>query len=110
MVEPQKQKPPPRRRLSEFSALFGGRFGLCRFGLCCFGLGCVGFGVFAAEALHTSRSVHEFLLAGKEWMAIGADFHVDIAFVRGTGGELVAASAMHANFVVCRMNTWLHDL
>jgi hypothetical protein len=68
------------------------------------------FFVFAAETLNPARGVHQFLLAGKERVAIGADFQADIALVGGAGGELVAARAVHAGFVICGMNCWLHGL
>src|SRR5438477_2671872 len=76
--------------------LFGGRRG--------------GFSVLAAEALDASGGVHEFLLAGEKRVAIRADFHVDIAFVRGPGAECIAARAEHANFVVRGMNSCLHGI
>jgi hypothetical protein len=45
------------------------------------------------EALDASGGVHEFLLAGEKRVAIRADFHVDIAFVRGPGAECITARA-----------------
>src|SRR6266481_7153582 len=68
------------------------------------------FFVLAAEALHASGSVHQFLLAGKEGVAVGADFEADFAFVGGTGGKHIAASAVHARVVVCGMDSCLHGL
>src|SRR6266566_2419534 len=59
-----------------------------------------GLFVLAAEALDAPGGVHQLLLAGKKRMAIGADFHVDGAFVRGPCNKLVAARAMYAYFIV----------
>jgi len=39
------------------------------------------FGVLAAEALDAARGIDQFLLAGKERMAIGTNFHVNIALM-----------------------------
>src|SRR5882762_5758494 len=67
-----------------------------------------GLFVLAAETLDASGGVHQLLLAGKERMAIGADFHVDRALVRGPGNELVAARAVYAYFIVSGMNRCFH--
>src|SRR5262245_27805887 len=64
--------------------------------------------VLPAIALHASGGVHQFLLAGKERVAVGADFQADVAFVSGTGHKHVAASAMYAHFMVCGMDRCLH--
>ena len=69
---------------------------------------CSCLGVLAAEALDAAGRVHQLLLAGKKWMAIGADFHVNVALVGRAGSERMAARAEHANLVVCRMNSCLH--
>ena len=65
-------------------------------------------GVFPAEALHAAGGIQQLLLAGKERMAIGADFYVDVAPMGGAGGEVVAARAHDAHFVVCGMDSCLH--
>lgn len=39
------------------------------------------FGVFPAEALHAACGIDQFLFPGKKRMAIGTNFHVDIALV-----------------------------
>ena len=68
------------------------------------------FGVLAAEALDATRCIDQLLLAGKERVAVGADFRVDVVFVRGARGEVVATCANHSNFVIVRMNSLLrHD-
>src|SRR5215469_15582427 len=64
--------------------------------------------VFAAKALDAAGGVNQFLLAGKKRVATRADFYVDIATVRGTGGKCASARAVHAHFVICGMNRCLH--
>ena len=73
-----------------------------------FGFGGVAFGVLAAEALDAAGGVHELLLAGKEGMAGGADFHADVALVGGACDKSVAARAMHADLTVVGMNGCFH--
>jgi hypothetical protein len=68
------------------------------------------FGVFAAEAFDAACGVHQLLLAGKEGMAIRADFYVDVAPVCGTGNECAATGAVYAHFMVCGMNSCLHEI
>src|SRR6266566_9214587 len=69
-----KVKPPARGGFQEcaFSArsllLLGG----------CFGFSRVALSVLAAETLDAAGGVHELLLAGKERMASGTDFHADV--------------------------------
>jgi len=83
--------------------------GLCGFGGSGgFGLAGVALGVLAAEALDATGGVHELLFAGEEGVAGGADFDADVALVGGTGHKCVAAGAVHAGFVVSRMDGWLH--
>jgi hypothetical protein len=70
----------------------------------------LGLGVLATEALNAARGVDQLLFAGEERVAVGANFGVDIAFVRGTRGEVVPARADHANLVIVRMDPLLrHD-
>jgi hypothetical protein len=76
--------------------------------LCGVGLGCVALGVLAAEALHATGRVEQFLLAGEERVATGADFYVQIAFVGGPGYKIVAARANHADFAICGMDGCFH--
>jgi hypothetical protein len=59
-----------------------------------------GLGVLAAEALDAARCIHKLLLTREEWMAVGADFHVDVALVGRPGGEAVAAGAKDADFFI----------
>lgn len=70
----------------------------------------LGLGVFATEALHAARGVDQLLFAGKERVAVGANFGVDIAFIRGARGEVVPTGADHFDLVIVRMNPCLrHD-
>ena len=82
--------------------------GLCGFG--CLGLAGIGLGVFATEALDASGSIHQLLLAGKERVAVRADFQVNGALMGGPGGKCVSACAVHFCFFVLRMDCWLHCL
>ena len=72
------------------------------------GLRGIALGVLAAEALHATGGIQQFLLAGEERVAGGADFHVQIALVGGAGREIVSARAKYADFSVCGMNGCLH--
>ena len=56
-----------------------------------------------------NKGYQQFLLAGKEWMASGADFHVEVALMRRPGREAVAACAHHADLFVSWMDGSLHD-
>ena len=71
-------------------------------------LGRFGLGVLAAEALDTSGGIHQLLLAGEKWMAVGADFNADVAPMRGAGSKRVAAGAVHTHFMIRRMNGCFH--
>jgi len=68
------------------------------------------FGILAAEALHATGSIDQFLLAGKERMTVGADLHMDVTLVRRTGRKAIAARAENAHFMICGMNRCLHEL
>jgi hypothetical protein len=78
-------------------------------GLCAGGRpGFFGLGVLAAEALDASCGIDQFLFARKKWVTIGADFHVDVAFMSGACDETISAGAHDADLVICRMNIGLH--
>jgi hypothetical protein len=82
---------------------------LSRFGFGGFDFGCC-VGVFLGEAFDAAGSVNELLLAGEERVAIGADFDVQlVALDGGTGGEIMAAGAMHGYGVIVGMNTGFHE-
>ena len=64
--------------------------------------------ILAAEAFDASSGIDQLLFAGEKRVAIGADFQVNIALMRGSGGERVPASTHDADFVVCGMNLFFH--
>jgi hypothetical protein len=74
---------------------------------CSFGL--VGLGILAAETFDASGGIDQFLFAGEERMAVGADFYVDVALMSGAGHETVPARAHHTDLPVCRMDIGLHE-
>ena len=61
------------------------------------------------ELVNASARIHEFLLARKEGMALGADFNTHITG-SGLGHHLCAASTTDGNGFVFRMDSFLHDL
>jgi hypothetical protein len=83
--------------------LLGGA-GFCGFDLC------GGIGILFREAFDAAGGVNELLLAGEERMAIGADFDIQLVALDGrTGGEIVAAGAVHRDGVIVGMNTGFHE-
>ena len=67
----------------------------------------VGPAEFLAEAFDASGRIHEFLLAGKEWMALAADVDVDLG-KRAAGGKRVSAGAMDAAGLITRVDFGFH--
>ena len=67
-------------------------------------------GVLAAETFHATGGVHELLLAGKEGMASGTNFNVDVALMGRAGAKAIAARAHDANFVISGMDGCFHGL
>lgn len=63
--------------------------------------------VFLSELFYSAGGVDEFLLAGKERMAIRANFHMDIAH-RGTGFDHMATGTSDRRRLIFRMDTCLH--
>jgi len=62
------------------------------------------------ETVDAAGSIENVFLAGIEWVAVGANVHVDLR-LGGTGRPGVAASADHLGFrIVLRMNFLLHIL
>ena len=59
------------------------------------------------EAINTSASVNQLLLAGIERMALGADINLHL-FLRGTGLECFTAYAANDAFAVLGMDVFLH--
>jgi len=63
--------------------------------------------IFAAEAFHATGGVDHLLLAGEKRVAIGADFHVNVALMGGPGLKAMTAGALHTNRIVVWMNSLL---
>ena len=61
------------------------------------------------EAIDATFRVHQFLTTRKERMAVGADFHADVALVRGACFERVPAGAHNIHFFVGGMDSGFHD-
>ena len=59
------------------------------------------------EAIHASARIHQLLPAGEEGMALGADFHLELA-LDGTALEGFATSATHDAFTIIGMDVVLH--
>ena len=59
------------------------------------------------EAINTSASVYQLLLAGIERRALGADIHLHL-FLRGAGFKCFTAYAANDTFAVLGMNVFLH--
>ena len=83
--------------LRDSSTLFGAR--LCRFSC---------LSVLAAEAFDASGGVHQLLFAGEKWVAVRADFQVDVTLMGRSRGKCVPASAHYAHVVVSGMNLFFH--
>ena len=73
------------------------------------GRGAFGFFTVAlVEAVDTSRGINELLLAGKERVAVRADFDVQVLAQRRAGPEGVPAGTDHRDLVVIRMYFSFH--
>lgn len=72
------------------------------------GLLLLAFRVLAAESLDAAGTIQDFLFSGKERMATGANFNVDVALMGRTGYEVITTGALNAHFVVSGMNGCLH--
>jgi hypothetical protein len=71
----------------------------------------LGFGryrIFFAEFIDATAGIHDFLLAGIERMAIGANFDLQILAVGRASLELVAAGAGDRDDLVIWMNAGFH--
>jgi len=66
-------------------------------------------GIALTEFVHPSCGIHDFLLAGKERVAGGANFYMQLLTQGGAGSEFVAATTDHFDFGVFRMNIRFHD-
>jgi hypothetical protein len=63
--------------------------------------------VLLVELINTAAGVDQFLLAGIERMALGADLNGDV-LLGGAGLDDRAASASDGGLLVIRMNSFLH--
>ena len=61
------------------------------------------------ELINTSAAVNEFLAAGVEGVALGADFNSDV-LLGGAGLDDGAASALDSGLLVLRMDSFLHAI
>jgi hypothetical protein len=64
--------------------------------------------VFLAELLDAAGRIDDFLLARIERMASRTNFNVQRLVHRGTGGEAIAATARHDNFIVLGVDACFH--
>ena len=60
------------------------------------------------ELINTSAAVNEFLAAGVEGVALGADFNFDVLF-GGTGLDDCTTRASDSSLFVLGMDTFLHE-
>jgi hypothetical protein len=63
--------------------------------------------VFLPEPFYAARRIDELLLAGKERMTRGTNFHLDV-FYGGTGLDNVPAGAGYRRLFIFRMNLVSH--
>lgn len=59
------------------------------------------------ESVNASAAVNKLLLAGKERVALRADFDLDIGLC-GTRFDYVSASALNRGRLICGMNSLFH--
>ncbi len=64
--------------------------------------------VFAPEFVDPSSSIDEFLFSRIKRMTVGADFDMKIMPDRGTGAELMTATAGHGDLAVFWMDSRFH--
>src|ERR1700730_1797685 len=77
--------------------------GVGSFDLCC------GVGILLRESLNAPRGIDQLLLAGKEGMAVRADFNAQhIALYSRACWKSIAASTMHGHLMVVGVNTGFH--
>jgi|YNPMSStandDraft_2_1061718.scaffolds.fasta_scaffold00101_12 hypothetical protein len=70
----------------------------------------ISFAILAAEFLHPSGSIDQFLLAGEERMTFGTDFHFNLRKSGGTGDKRIPASTDYTSLFIFRMYSLLHTL
>src|SRR5581483_11109405 len=64
--------------------------------------------VLAGEPLDAAGGVHELLLAREERVAARADLEAQLLALGGAGLPRGAARAVDGDFLVIRVNAWLH--
>ncbi len=62
------------------------------------------------EPVNTSGRIDQLLLAGKERVAVGTNFDVQVFLHRRTRLERMAAGTNNVYFLIVRMNFWFHNL
>ena len=62
------------------------------------------------EAINASCGIDQLLFSGKERMASGTDFDVQVTFASRAGLECLAASAGDRDFNVFGVDSWFHLL
>ena len=65
--------------------------------------------VLLLETVYASACINKLLLTGKEGVALGADFNLDV-LLRGTGFDNLAASAGNGCSLILGMNVLFHAL
>ena len=64
--------------------------------------------VFLVEFINTSTSLSSFLLSCVEWMALGADFYVDVLLCRSCY-KCVSTVTSYSSLIIIWMDTFAHD-
>ena len=64
--------------------------------------------VTLVKAIDASCGIDQLLLAGKERVASGTNFNVQVTFLSGASLELLAARAGDGNINVFWVNSWFH--
>src|SRR5947209_3169397 len=64
--------------------------------------------VLLLKAADAAFRIDQLLTAGEERMATGADFHADVALMRGAGAEGMPTGADDVSFFVSGVNSGFH--
>ena len=65
------------------------------------------FLIFFAESFDATGGIDQFLLAGKKWVAFGANFDADVLFSR-SDFQHITTGALNGGLMVLRMNVSFH--
>ena len=71
-------------------------------------VGCGFLAITLVEAIDASCGIDQLLLAGKERVASGTNFNVQVTFLGGASVERLAARAGDGNINVFWVNSWFH--